>query len=898
MSLDLPGFRRQLPEEIREEIRFYLEERARELKEQGMSEDEAWRAALAAFGDVGEIEAEVEAIALAGGRWSLGRERWASLARDLRYAIRSLSKSPGFTLVALSTLALGLGANTAMYGLVHAALFTPPPVEAADELVAVYTTSRRGFPRSATSYPDFLDYRAEATLLEDLAGSSTLPASLGDDERGARFISLLAVTGNYFDVLGVDARLGRLIAPSDDILRAGEGVMVLSHALWASHFLADPEVVGSTVRLNGESFMVVGVTEPDFTGLSLDFRPDAWLPMQSAGAISEGAMGHPEIWESRGDRWMGMSVGRMVRGARVEQVRAQFLQISERLKLEWGDARGTRDTTVDPLASYALPNGAEAQVTRFVWLLLGVVGVTLLLACANLANLVLARATTRRREVAIRLAMGAKRIDLVRQLLMESTLLAVTGGLLGLGVAVGLLDLLGAFQLPGGVSIESLGAGLDQPVLLFTLIASVLTGIVFGLVPTLQASRPDLVSSLKGEGSTRTRRGGNQLRKGLVATQVALCLVLMIGSGLFLQTLREGMSADMGFDPTGIALARVNLGLLNYESADGMAFLGDLRSRLNSRPEVLAVSASTRVPLQDGGARGFFIDVPGYEPTPDEELRVDLVGASDSYFESLSIPILEGRGIEATDVPGAQAIAVISQSMAARYWPGRSALGRTIMLGESALTVVGVAEDVSWQTLNDEPTNFVYYPLAMTANWSTGFITVAARSTGDPRETMGTLRSEITALEADAPITSLLTMEDQVRNILTAQEVGAVLLSGFGALALLLATIGIAGVVTYTVRQQRRDIGIRMALGAKSGSVVSEVARGLALPVGLGLLAGLVGAGLLTRTVESFLFGVSPTDVGTYATVTAALLLVTVVATFVPARRATSVDPIEVLKAE
>ena len=378
MSRHLPGFGKRLPAEIREEIGFYLEERARELVAEGLSDEEALKAAVMAFGDVEKIEAEVEAIELARGRSGMGREHWASLGRDLKYAVRSLRRSPGFTLVALVTLALGLGANTAMYSLVRAALFTPPPVRDAHELVGVYTTSRRGFPRSSTSYPDFLDYRTEATLLEDLAGTSALPASLGDDERGTRYISLLAVTGNYFDILGVDAHTGRLLAPDDDGLRAGEPVVVLAHSLWASHFLADPDAVGSTIRLNGQPFTVVGITKAEFSGLSLDFRPDAWLPLQSAASIDAGAIGRPDVWEARGNRWMGMSVGRMVAGATVEQVAAQFSQISEGLKEEWGRTRGPRNTTIDPLASYALPNGSETQVTQFVWLLLGVVGFTLL----------------------------------------------------------------------------------------------------------------------------------------------------------------------------------------------------------------------------------------------------------------------------------------------------------------------------------------------------------------------------------------------------------------------------------------------------------------------------------------------------------------------------------------
>jgi len=817
---------------------------------------------------------------------------------ELRGAGRSLRKAPGFTAVALVTLALGLGANTAMFSLVQAALFTPPPVTDPGRLVAVYTTSRRGLPRSSTSYPDFLDYRSEATLLVDLAGTSTLPVSLGDDERGSRFIALQTVTGNYFELLGVDAGLGRLIAPDDDRLRAGEPVVVLSHDLWASHYLADPGVVGSTVRLNGHPFTVIGVTRPGFTGLSLDFKPDAWLPMQSAAVLGEGGISREAIWEERASRWMGMSVGRMEEGVTVDQVRAQLHRISEGLKERWGEERGPRNTTVDPLGSYALPNGAEAQVTRFVWLLMGVVGFTLLLACANLANLLLARATRRRREMAVRLALGAGRHHLVRQLLLESGLLSIAGGALGLGVAYLLLTALGGFQLPGGVTIESLRPGLDARVLVFTMAASLLTALVFGLAPTLQASKPNVVRSLKDEGRAGTGRGGDRLRKALVATQIGLCVVLMIGSGLFVQTLRRGMSADLGFEPSGVALARINLGLLSYDTPGAMGFLDELRARLEARPEVRVASASSRVPLQVGGARGFFVEVPGYEPAPDEELRIDLVAVSAGYFQSLAMPILEGRPLDEGDTSEGPEVAVVSRSMAERYWAGESPIGRTFVLGNSTLAVVGVAEDVTWQTLGEEPTNFVYVPLTITADWSTGFMTIAARTTGDPEALLGPMRSAIVALEADAPVTLLTTMEDQVLDVLTAQEMGAVLLSGFGLLALLLATIGIAGVVTYTVNQQRRQIGIRMALGAEGGSVVREVAQGLAVPVAVGVAAGLVGAALLTRSVESFLFGVGSLDAGTYGGVTAVLVCVTLVATLVPARKATRVQPVEVLNTE
>ena len=827
------------------------------------------------------------------------RETALATTRDLKFALRNLKRNPGFTLVALLTLALGLGANSAIYSLVHASLFRAPAVEDPEELVAVYTTSRRGFPRSSTSYPDFVDYRSQATLLEDLVGTTALAASLGDESRGSRFITVEAVTGSFFRLIGVDARLGRILTESDDRLRAGERVIVLSNDLWRTHFLSDPGIVGRDVRLNGQAFTVVGVTPPSFRGLSLSAQTDVWMPMQSAAFIGQGSIANDSIWEQRGNRWMGMAVGRMVEGASVDQVRAQFHQISEGLKVEWPEERGPRNTTVDHLASYLLPNGAETEVTQLVWLLFGVVGLTLLLACANLANLMLARATGRVREIAVRLALGAKRTQLIRQLLIESTALAVLGGLLGLGLGTGMVELLGGFELPGGIRIDALGATVNAPVLLFTAGVSLLTGVVFGLAPALQASRPEVANSLKGESMSGAVGAGKQLRKALVAAQIALCFILLIGSGLFVRTLREGMSADLGFDPQGVALARVNLGLLNYEAADGMAFLDEVRTRLESLPGISAVSTSTRVPLQNGGARGFFVKVRGYEPAPDEEMRIDMIAVSPGYFESLGLPILEGRPIEGSDAIDDQgASVVINRAMAERYWGGESPIGRTISLSGNEMLVVGVAKDATWLGLSDEPTNYVYAPLTQLANWSTGFITVAARTEGDAEATLGILRTEITALEPDAPISFLHTMEDQVRDVLSAQELGAALLSAFGLLALLLSSVGIAGVITYTVNQQRKDIGIRMALGARRASVMSHIARGMTIPVAVGILIGFGGAWSLTRSIEGFLFGVEPTDTRTYVVVTGVLLAVAVAAAVFPTRGATQVDPMEVLKSE
>ena len=861
---------------------------------EGLSEAEAWAEARKAFGDIAAVEAQVHAVHDGERRRGSMREGLESPLRDARNALRGLVRAPGFTLVALATLALGLGANTAVYSLVDAALFRSPPVQAPGELIALYTTSRRGFPRSSTSYPDFLDYRERGTTLQGLAATSTLPASMGHDERGSRFLSLQAVTGNYFELLGAPMLHGRALSEADDRAGVGNAVTVLSYDLWQEHFLGDPDVLGADIRLNGTPFTVVGITREDFRGLELSFQPDAWVTMQAAPRLGQGSIARPDVWDDRGSRWMGMLVGRRAAGATTEAVRDQFGRISEDMKAEYGDLRGPRDTTVDDLESYALPNGAEENVSQLVWLLLGVVGFTLLLACANLANLLLARGSIRAKDLSVRAALGARRRDLMRQLLVENVLVAAAGGALGIAVATIILRVARPLSLPGGLTIGDLKPGLDGSVLAYTAAVTLLTAVLFGLLPALHATRSDLHGILR-EGGRGASGRGHRMRKSLVAVQVALCLLLLIGSGLFVATIRNGMAHDPGFGTRGLAMARFNLGLLNYEPPEAQALLNTLAQRVEARPGVAEATYGTRMPLLPGGASGYFFQVPGYEPRQDEELRVDLVGIGPDYFETLGVPLLAGSAPTGAPDGEGPTPAVISRTMAEAYWDGQSPLGRTILLSDTEVTVAGVAGDVSWQGLDDEPTNFLYVPLSSIPNRAAGFVTLAVRTAGDPTDILGVLRAELVSLEPDAPITVLSTMEEQLGQVLSAQQTGAAFLSGFGALALLLSALGIGGVVAYVVQQRRRDIGIRMALGADSASVLTHSTLDMAVPILGGTAVGIVASMILTRTIEGFLFGVTATDAVTYVSITVAFLAVSACAAALPARRATRVNPVEVL---
>jgi predicted permease len=621
-----------------------------------------------------------------------------------------------------------------------------------------------------------------------------------------------------------------------------------------------------------------------------------------------GSVANPGIWEGRDSRWIGRLVGRLAPSSTLEQARAELIAVSEAMRGENPDARGPRTVTVDPLATYLLPAGAEETLPQFVWLLLGVVGVTLLLACANLANLLLARASTRDAEMGVRIAIGAGRTRLLRQLLVESLVLAVLGGGAGVLLAPLLMRAMSSFELPGGVSIGSLGAGLDLRVLAVSAGLCLVTALLFGLVPALHATRRDVVESLRSGRNPEGRLGSSMMRRALVGAQVALCVVLLAGSGLFVRSLRSALSTDPGFRTVDLAVMRFNLGLLRYTPAELLAFATDLRARALADPRISSAAVATLVPFQDGGFMGFGSDVEGYQRAPDEEVRLDLLVVSPGYLETLGIPLISGREFDEADTDDAAPVAIINRSMAERYWPGGNALGGRIRLREEWLEVVGVAGDVRWGALSGvecgsgpsctDPSNFVFVPHAQFTEVAAGFLTLAARVNGDARAVLSTLREQARALEQDLSSQLLTTMDDLVGDVLMPQRLGSTLLSAFSLLALVLASVGIAGVVSYGVREQRRSIGVRIALGARRGQVLRLVVAGMAWPVVIGLLVGLGTAGLLDDSVERFLYGVTPGDVVTYAAISLSVPLVALGATLVPAREATRVDPLEALRSE
>jgi predicted permease len=893
-ALLAPG---KMERELDEEMVFHLEMETRKNVRAGMSEEEARRKARRDFGGLARQKERA-------------RESWGvTLARDLvadtRLVFRQFRRNPGFAAAALVTLALGIGANAAIFSIADQALLRQPPVVEPDRLAAVYTTCRRGFERCSSSYPDYEDYRDFSRSFASMAGYSSVPLNVGD-ETGARLATGQVVTGNYFTLLGLRPHLGRLIQPADDARGAAASVAVLRFDFWKDAFGADPAVVGRTLLLNGSPFTVVGVAPERFRGLDLNFQTDVWIPLFAGPALGDaaGAVSSAAVFDDRGNRWIGTLIGRLAPDATLALARSEMGALARRLGEAYPDERaavgGVRGITVDPAGGYILPVASDTELKRFIWLLLGVVAFTLLLASANVANLLLGRATARQREIGIRLAVGAGRGRLIRQLLTESLMLGLLGGAVGLAVARVMLELLGAFDLPGGVSIGALGVGLDGRVLLFALALSLATAMVFGVVPALQATRRDLVSSIKGESSERPGGSQQRTRKALVAVQVALCLTLLVGSALFIRTLRNSLSADLGFRPRGVAVARFNPGLLRYGPEQTVSLVNELLERTRGLPGVSDASVSTLVPFQGGGFRGAFAEIAGYQPGPEEEIRFDYVLVEPGYFRALGIPLLDGRAIEDGDAEGARPVAVINRHATERYWPDRSAVGGSLTLaGRIDLDVVGVVDDPAWQRIGEESTPFLFVPLAQYPGMASGgFLTLVARTSGDAESLLPLLREEFRAVEPELSLTTLSTMEDQLGAALMPQRMGTTLLTLFGALALVLAAVGIYGVVGYTVARQAREIGIRIAVGASRMAIVRGVVRGMALPVLLGLALGSIAALVLGRTVESFMFGVDPQDPVTFGVLAAVLLAVALAATLLPARRAAKMDPMRVLSTE
>jgi macrolide transport system ATP-binding/permease protein len=820
-----------------------------------------------------------------------------NVLQDVRYGLRMLVKNPALTAVAAISLALGMGANTTIFSLINAAFLRPLPVEKPHELIMIYTSDFSGPAHGSSSYPDYLDIRDKTGVFSGVLASSVQPLSMSSGGQTER-VSGEIVTGNYFSLLGVKPVLGRNFLPEEDQTPGAHPVALVSYGLWQRRFGSDPNVVGQLLTLNGEPVTIVGVAPDGFPGLQRMFPVDLWIPMMTLSRLSGGR----DRLSERGSRWLTL-VGRLGPAATVAQAQTSLTVLAGQLKetygSTWVDVKGQgRRITAVPESKARVHPRMRGDIAGFMGLLMAVVGLVLLIACANVANLLLARATGRQKEIAIRLSLGAGRARLVRQLLTESILLSLLAGGFGLLIAFWTSNMLLAFKPPIAFPI-TLDLTPDIRVLGFTGILSLLTGVIFGLAPALQTSRPDLVPALKDEAGAFAmvqRRPG--MRNAFVVTQFALSLLLLIGAGLFLRSLRNAYSIDPGFDPDNVLTMSVNLQLNGYSETRGKQFSRQLSDRLQELPGVISATLSAFPPLTPLFGSRRRVVVAGYNPRPGEDMEFHYNIVGPEYFQTLRIPLLSGRAFTVQDGQGAPGVLIVNETFARRFWPGQDPLGKRLSVTGpqgTLLEVIGIARDGKYITLGEDPKPFFYLPALQHYN---SRVTVLARTAGDPKGMLAGVRQEIRALDPNLPVTEVSTLMEYLGVSLYPARAAAALLAILGLVALLLASVGIYGIMSYSVGRRAREIGIRMALGAQRRDVLGLVVGQGMKVIGVGVAMGLAGAFALTRFLSSWLYGISATDPVTFAGTPLLLAGVALVASYLPARRAARVDPIVALRYE
>jgi predicted permease len=819
-------------------------------------------------------------------------DAWSKLPmhpNDLRYAVRRLLRAPGFTAVAVLSLALGIGANTAMFSIVNAVLIRDLPVTSPHELVEVYSSDSDGFQYATSSHPDYLDLRRESDVFQNVVATRTTIARIDLDGRPRVAFGEL-ISWDYFQTLGVEMELGRAFVPEEDETPGTHPVVILGHRTWTQEFGGDPAVLGQSVWLNGRPFTVVGVAPKAFTGSMPVLVTGFFVPLMMTDVM----MGSNQL-ERRRSRSMFMKA-RLLPGVTVAQANASLRAFSAGLEERYPESNENRYMSAVPSGQVALHPAVDRVLTPVAGLLLAVVGIVLLIACANLASFLLARAEDRRKEIAVRLALGAGRRRLVSQLLIETTILAVLGGLVGLVLAQWTVGLMMALRPPLPIPVD-VEISLDWTVLLFTAGVSILAGIAFGLVPALQATNPDVAPTLKNEGTGSGAPRRLSLRGGLVVAQVAFSFVLLIAAGLFVRSLQKAQAIDPGFDTGPGALAWPMPELAGYETPEEVeAFYDELERRLLDHPKVSHVALADRLPLGSGIQTGGYL-LPGVpSETPDGDHDIDNANVSPGYFDAMGVEIVAGRAFTRDDLD-AERMVIVSQAFVDRYYPGEDIVGRAIQTGRGDdLRIVGVAADTKVRTLGESPRPYVYQLQGQVMYFG---MQVVVKGPATSEELVAITRATLDEVSPDMVLfEEVKTMNEHLALLLFPPRMAALLLSVFGGLALLLAGIGVYGVVSHAVSKRTRELGIRMSLGASAGDVVRMAIGGGMRLVIVGAFVGIVLAGGVTWVASDYLFGISSTDVVTFVTIPLLLTAVALLAAWVPARRASRVDPVRSLRSE
>ncbi|HVS62205.1 MAG TPA: ABC transporter permease [Thermoanaerobaculia bacterium] len=821
---------------------------------------------------------------------------------DARFAMRSLRKTPLFTVVAVTTLALGIGLNSAAFSVLDGIFFRPLPVESPDELVRLYGKTPDGFfGHEPLSYPDYEDVAREVEGFSTVAGYSMTMVAL-EAEATPEMVLAEMVTGTYFSALGVRARVGRLIEPADERRSSPAPVVVLSHRAWQRRYGGDPSAIGQEILINGQRATIIGVAPAAFRGLSRGIEPELWLGVTYANRIdaapstnSGDSTAGVDRLDDRGRRWLWV-FARLDLSVPRAATDSQIAALMESLRERFPESHEDRDLVTLPLSAVKLLPGIDESLDLASLMLMGVVGMVLIVACSNLASLLMARAASRRRDVATRLSLGATRLHVVRQLLVESVILALAGGVLGLGLAALSNRALSSFEIPFTVPLE-ISLSLDARVVLFTFAVALATALFFGLAPAVDASRTRLADVLREESGPR---GGSAWRRrfqsALVVVQVSVTLLLLVFAGLSLRSVLRAQHLDPGLDPDGLIGAILDPSLQGYDSAETAALFRRLREDLESLPGVVSVSLPSQLPLS------LYINsddmiADGRQDLPEAEWPfVDNAAADATYFETLRIPIVAGRAFREEETVDRRRVTVVNETLAERFWPGEDPIGKGLRRSgiEDPYEVVGVAANGKYRALGEQPRTFAWFPIG--EGWNARSVVV--RFERPEQASTRVVAGAIHAIDPHLAIANLATVEEIISPSLLPVRAGALVFGVFGVFGLLLAALGLYGVLAYMVSQRTHELGVRVAMGANRATILGMVARdGLKL-VAAGAVIGLGLSLLTTRLLSAILFGVSPTDAATFGVVLAVLASAALLACYLPARRATRIDPIQALRVD
>jgi putative ABC transport system permease protein len=829
------------------------------------------------------------------------------LVRDLRFALRSLRRAPAFTAVVVVTLGLGIGANSAVFSMVDSVLLHPLPVAHASEVVAITEAITDQLARQPLAYPNYRAFAERARSFSGIAAFATQDAVIATTTDEPEQTQTSAVSGNYFAVLGLHPQIGRLLAPSDDDTPGAHPVAVLSDAFWTRAFNRSSSVVGSTIKIGNNPYTIVGVAPRGFRGTLLTESPQLWVPATMLADLGLGGFlssaNRPRLFGLRFFHYWRL-VGRLRDERAVKSAAAElntiFAQEKAKAPTKSAASQGYAGRPVrDPVRLMPVNDAAawsdRATLLRFVWILVTVVALTLLIACFNVANLCLVRAGERHHELSLRSSLGASRARIAQQLAIESLLLGLAGALAGVFVSRAGVRLLASFTLPGQIRLADIPFDVNGRVLAATMALGVFTALVFGLWPAVQTSRASLIASLRDTQA----KSGLDTRALLLGCEVALAIMLLVGAGLFVRTVQAGLRADLGFDPTQLAAVRVNPALGGYKGAEVSGYYRMAIERASQIPGVTGVALSTHVPLASAGQLPFVAGekaaASGGGGSADDQVNAGWVFISPNYFDVLHVPIVDGRPFTPDDTARAFSTAIVNQAAAKALFPDGHPVGRQMThAGSMRFTIVGVVRDTKYTSVQERQVPMVFTP--MTPDFSDDVLFIVRSAS--PGAALQQLRRALAAVPPHPPILEPRLVAEQVNTVLEPQRFGATLVGTYSLLALLIASVGVYGLVTYIVAKQQREIGIRIALGARPGQVLELIASRIAAAVSAGVVVGLGAASLASRAMEGFLYGVTTTDFPAFAGAAAAMFLAAFLACVVPAQRALRMDPVRAMRLE